>query len=282
MSSKEGKRKVGDTSLEGEGEIEKVFQKSKLVSRSPVRKQNNAKEMEQVLLAITQMRGEIKEEIKENFKTQNELFQAELEKTNIELKQIKEELKLKEGEWAKEKSNLQGRILDLENRMEREDKNRRRNNIVLKEVKLEGQNVKAEVEEFLRTELDTNVQIVEAYQIRNKVVIAKVMDWTQKKKIMENKGKLRGTNMFIDNDLTQKEMDTQKKLRDIARHEREKGNTAKVGYQKIIINDKLYNWEEIKNYQHGDDPQNSRTRKSSDTIRIGNEGQHANSQQLKN
>ena len=55
---------------------------------------------------------------------------------------------------------------------------------------------------------------------------------------MKNKSKLHGEDRFIDNDMTKTEREIQKALRSRAKEEREKGNTAKVGYQKILINKK--------------------------------------------
>ena len=45
---------------------------------------------------------------------------------------------------------------------------------------------------------------------------------------------------FINNDMTKIEI--QKAPRSRAKEKREKGNTAKVGYQKILINDQWVNW----------------------------------------
>jgi hypothetical protein len=40
----------------------------------------------------------------------------------------------------------------------------------------------------------------------------------------------------IDNDLTNEERNTQKKLREVAREERDRGKRMKTGYRKIQIN----------------------------------------------
>lgn len=260
MSNRDPKRKIQDTSLEVEGEeVGKIFQKSKLVSRSPEKKKE--REMEQILQVINQMRTEMKEGF-QNTNSQNEMLKAELEKTNRELKQIKQELMTKEKEWIEEKSGLKNRITELEDRMEKEDKNRRRNNIIVKGAKIKGENIKTEIEGFIKEKMNITIQIREAYEINKGVVVAKVEDWAEKRQLMMNKSRLRGTNTYIDNDLTKKEMSIQKQLRDIAKQEREKGSIVKVGYQKIIINEKCLMWEEIKtgtNYRQGmeEEPENT-------------------------
>jgi hypothetical protein len=44
--------------------------------------------------------------------------------------------------------------------------------------------------------------------------------------------------VYIEDDMTKKERDTQKKLRTLAKEEREKGLRVKVGYKKIWIEGK--------------------------------------------
>ena len=61
--------------------------------------------------------------------------------------------------------------------------------------------------------------------------------------VMKNKSKLMGQDCFIDSDMTKRERDIQQLLRKRAREEREKGNTVKVGYQKIMINNQWVKWE---------------------------------------
>jgi hypothetical protein len=41
--------------------------------------------------------------------------------------------------------------------------------------------------------------------------------------------------MYIDDDLTKEERETQKKLRELAREERDRGKRVKIGYRKIQI-----------------------------------------------
>ena len=55
--------------------------------------------------------------------------------------------------------------------------------------------------------------------------------------IMKKKSKLHGEDTFIENYMTKIEREIQKTLKSCVKDEREKGNTAKVGYQKILIND---------------------------------------------
>jgi hypothetical protein len=48
--------------------------------------------------------------------------------------------------------------------------------------------------------------------------------------------------MYIDDDLTNEERKTQKKLREVAREERDRGKRVKIGYRKI--NGEWFMWDE--------------------------------------
>lgn len=69
-------------------------------------------------------------------------------------------------------------------------------------------------------------------------------DWQTKEKIMKEKNKLRGRNIFIDHDMTKEEREEQRKLRKRAGREREEGRKVKVGYRKIIVEGKVYIWND--------------------------------------
>jgi hypothetical protein len=62
------------------------------------------------------------------------------------------------------------------------------------------------------------------------MILAKIEIWKQKRNIMLNKRKLKerkGEKMYVDDDLTNEERKTQKKLRKVTRKERDKGKSVK-------------------------------------------------------
>ena len=63
--------------------------------------------------------------------------------------------------------------------------------------------------------------------------------------VMKNKSKLQGQECFIDDDMTLNEREIQAELRKLAREEKEKGNSVKVGYQKLQINGNWVNWKDL-------------------------------------
>jgi hypothetical protein len=50
--------------------------------------------------------------------------------------------------------------------------------------------------------------------------------------------------MYIDDDLIKKERETQKKLRELAREERDREKRVKIGYRKIQINGEWFRRDE--------------------------------------
>lgn len=53
--------------------------------------------------------------------------------------------------------------------------------------------------------------------------MAEMESWTEKQEYIKNKYKLRGTSIYIDNDLATEERRIQREIRNIAREEKSKG-----------------------------------------------------------
>ncbi|KAJ3617166.1 hypothetical protein MTP99_007416 [Tenebrio molitor] len=66
------------------------------------------------------------------------------------------------------------------------------------------------------------------------MILAKIESWEQKKNIRLNKS----------DDLTNEERKTQKKLRQVAGKERDRGKRVKMGYRGIQINEDWFIWDE--------------------------------------
>jgi hypothetical protein len=86
---------------------------------------------------------------------------------------------------------------------------------------------------------------------KDKMMLAKIENWEQKN-IMLNKSKLKERKdermySYIDDDLTNEEREIQKKIREVAREERERGKMVKIGYRKIQINGEWLRWDKRDN-----------------------------------
>jgi hypothetical protein len=92
------------------------------------------------------------------------------------------------------------------------------------------------------------VNVKEAFKInKDTMMLAKIESWEQKKNIMLNKSKLKerkGERIYIDDDLTNEERKILKKLREVAREEKDRGKRVKMGYRKIQINGEWFIWDE--------------------------------------
>uniref|UniRef100_A0A6P7H9T7 Uncharacterized protein LOC114347967 n=1 Tax=Diabrotica virgifera virgifera TaxID=50390 RepID=A0A6P7H9T7_DIAVI len=131
-------------------------------------------------------------------------------------------------------------------RIEQLEKDRRRNNIVLKGLTQDpndGKPVKESVEHYHGP---LQVKLRGAVKIGDQIFVAEMENLTDKLSVLKNKGKLKnlqGQKAYIESDLTRKEREIQAKIRKMAKEEKDKGNTTKIGYMKLEINGKEWKWD---------------------------------------
>lgn len=165
-----------------------------------------------------------------------------------EMKEIKVEIKNLRLERENENRKLREEVEQLKNQIENIEKRERKNNL-----KIEGMNwnnneeKKKQVENFLENKLDLTIKVKEAFEIgkNKKRMLVKLFEREEKVKIMKNKSKLAGGNrngpgIYINDDLTQKEMKTQIMIRKEAITLRRLGKMVKIGYGKLIINGEVW------------------------------------------
>lgn len=114
------------------------------------------------------------------------------------------------------------------------EKKERRDNVVIKGVNTEEKDLKKWISEFIKEKMEIEVEIVSCRK-SGKVLVTKLKDWQMKSKEMENKIKLKGGRIFIENDLTWQERKTQEKINKWAKEEREKGKEVKIGFARVRI-----------------------------------------------
>lgn len=64
--------------------------------------------------------------------------------------------------------------------------------------------------------------------------------------VMGNKKKLKGSKVYIENDLTKEERRIQAEIRKVAQEERKKGKKAVARYNKLLVNDQVWIWDHDK------------------------------------
>jgi hypothetical protein len=110
--------------------------------------------------------------------------------------------------------SLDGKDENDRGKDEQREKKERKNNVIITGIWGIRGNIERGVEEWLEREIGVKVNVKEAFKInKDKMMLAKIESWEQKKNIMLNKSKLKerkGKRMYIDDDLTF-ERKTQKK-----------------------------------------------------------------------
>ena len=97
--------------------------------------------------------------------------------------------------------------------------------------------------------LGARVDIEEAYRVgaetegRESMMIAKLADTEQKKEVMGKKKCLKGMEERIEDDLTVKEREMQRRLKVIAEEERRKGKRVWVAYGRIDVEGEWWRWD---------------------------------------
>lgn len=146
---------------------------------------------------------------------------------------------------------LEKKIDDLENRS-------RRNNLIVYGIRemdneTEDNLMNSVVNEVLSDRLAVNVKSIERIHRlgkwssnRIRPVILKFGDFMEKKEVLRNARKLKGTAIFINEDFSLLVRNVRKKLWDSAKDNRDKGERATLLYDKLKIGDVMYAWDEEK------------------------------------
>lgn len=203
--------------------------------------------MERLIKEMESMRKQMEkmhENMKQNLEEQMEKIRKEIAE---ERKDREEEKRREKEEWKKEKENIESRLEELERKNEKKEREDRRNNIVIKGTIWRREGIEEEVSKFVKEKLKIEVGVKKAYRIRIRenrdIVIASLENWEQKREVMSRKKNL-GQGIWIEDDLTKEEREIQRRMRERAREEREKGNKVKVGYMKLYIGDHVFRWNE--------------------------------------
>ncbi|XP_068912431.1 uncharacterized protein PF3D7_1120000-like [Tenebrio molitor] len=239
---------------------ERVFQRSKVIDRTPTkteinRQQQNTK-MEEIKTMIQQLSQDFKEEmtkfkreIKEDIqeiKDDINILKTEARQNRKKVEDLNGKICKVEREWTREKNEMNKKLAETEDKIEMMEKTRIRNNIIVTGIEIntkESKQLKEAVACILNEELNVKAGVNKAYRIGVKKYVVELTDWESKIQILKTKKVLKGKDMYIESELTREEMAIQKKIRDIAREERKKGAAAKVRYQKAEINGQIMEWD---------------------------------------
>jgi protein-tyrosine-phosphatase len=217
-------------------------------------------------LDIKSLLSEILLEVK-NLKKQSKEFRTETKK---EISDLKEEIKTRDEKWETKLNSLDSKISNVEKKTEKNIRNlvdkikylviaderrarrEKRNNVIIKSNGMgteTQESLNTKVKEVLRkTEVNTDfgrATYIGKDRNNRDIVSFELKTFEEKINVMKNKSKLQGLECFIDDDMTPNETEIQAELRKLAREEKEKGNSVKVGYQKLQVNGNWVNWKDL-------------------------------------
>lgn len=228
-STDDSKRKREETSPETS------FRKSKKTARTPVKSGESMSDFKEIKEMMTSLMQEVKEIRKENREYREDVLK------------LREQNERMEGEIKHLRKKVE-RLELIEDKLEKMDRNDRRDNIIISGLTLEGGNgrdMDRGLEQFIQQNLNVDVRVLEASKINDKMWVAKLESFQKKIEVLKNTHKLRnGTyrRVYINSDLTKEERIVQKKIRERAVRERREGKNVKVGYQRLTIDGERYSW----------------------------------------
>jgi hypothetical protein len=241
-------------------EAERIFQKSKIVVRTPTKIQTEASEenldMEDIKRMLEDLKNDIKNDmreihagIREDIKAiRDDLrdMKSEIKENKVEIHQTKEEIQKMKNDWAKEKEELITNVQNVLNKTEKIMKEKIRNNLVITGIDIDtndNETLTIATEKMIEQELKVKVKVNKAYKIGQQRCIIELQNFEDKIATLKAKRNLKGKNIFIESELTENERKIQKELRDIARNEKSNGATVKIRYQKLEINGITMKWD---------------------------------------
>lgn len=223
---------------------EGIFASSTKISRSPSKPSKGYNEKLDLLIEmITEMKTDQKKIC--------------LEQTEIkeEIRKIREEndlLKQENSKLRNENKKIVGKLEEMERRVEWIEKERRKNNIVITGLRIDTNDqeiLKRKVGNMIEKEIEVQTDIKKVQKLGEKTHLVEFTKTNDKEKVMRNKHKLKNNKsqrIFINEDMTKKELEKGKQLRKRAQEEKNKGNSVKLGYNKIIINGNEWKWNSDK------------------------------------
>lgn len=197
------------------------------------------------------MRNEMQEvnrELKEIKKDKVE-WKAEVEEIKKILKNNETMWQNKEMKWKEEKEELKKEIENLANVVEQKERREIKNNVILKGLVEEQGGSPEEIETVLKNAIRSNVSVIDSYRLGKRVdggkprpVLIKMRSWRDKRELFMRRRMFKNTNMFIDDDLTVTERQTQNKIKVEALKMVKENEKFRMGYKKVQINNEWWFW----------------------------------------
>lgn len=177
--------------------------------------------------------------------------QTQVTEMRISIDAKLEQLGTAVDQWKSEKGEIIKRQTELELRLDKIERQQKRNNIVVTGAIDNGSDrANNVIEQLLKNKLDLNMKVASAFRVKTKSgtkIIATMNSLDDKSAVMMAKKRLRDadgqTKIFIADDLIQKDEFIQYQARIFAKKMREEGKEAKIGFKKVFVNNMPYIWD---------------------------------------
>lgn len=253
-------RESGEEGSEEEREKERpAVKKEKKTGETREAENKEKEEMEagKMMEAVLQQMKEIAASLEEKITTSKEETCGKMEEFKEEMKQymmrevekISTEFKKKEEERTAEMDQLRKEVAELRWREEARERREKKQNIVIWGAQGQGGNAK-QIAMGVFKQINEEIQIEEVKKAsfigrnENKGIVVELEHFEEKKKLMRGKTKLKGGNIYLDDDLTRNEREMQRKIREWAKRMRVGGKRVNVGYGRGFVDEKEYVWNE--------------------------------------
>lgn len=163
--------------------------------------------------------------------------------------EFKKECREREERMTNKNKELKRKVEVLERRCEAAEKREKKKNIIIKGASGRKESVEEVVKDVFKEMgcVGYEKRIEDMFEIgkgKEKAILVKMERYEDKRKLLEKRTNLKGSRIFVDDDLTIKERMRQKKIRAWAKNEREKGATVKIGYNRAFKNGTEYVWND--------------------------------------
>ena len=145
-----------------------------------------------------------------------------------------------ESEYLK---NIPDTLSRQELTKERAERQARKKNIFIRGIRTVGAGIKEEIASIIKEKMGVIISIERIRAIGGGLVL-ELESRENKIKVMKNKKYLKGIDIWLDDDYTEREKEIQGWLEEVAEEEKKYGIETRVGYQKIKVKEQWYVWDE--------------------------------------
>lgn len=187
---------------------------------------------------------EANEKEKEERKKDKESIEKKLEEREQAMNERMEKIEKEREDMRKLQAETIKKMKKMQDLMDKSERVELACNLIVSGLEIHSENGIDEVKALLQNKLQLQVTPASATQLQRGRILIKIDSREDKMLIMKNKAKLKGTNIYIDTDLTFKDRDIQSQIKVRKDAEKAAGKRVRMMYKKLIIDGVMYKWDE--------------------------------------